>query len=148
MVLVLFRIIFYASNLNCSQFLTAPKDVNLLESVPDLQKSMYKVVDGFPCVRLLKLSGEIGCSSRYPSSSPRHTIKYSLCWTTKYFRMLYSYPLLPVFIVSLDPGREKIVAPIIRYQNADKLAQLSAIVVPLQEFDSFFQRYVYFFCYF
>ncbi|KAI8536528.1 hypothetical protein RHMOL_Rhmol10G0264500 [Rhododendron molle] len=78
----------------------ATEDVNF-QSVPDLQKSMYKVVDGFPCVRLLNLSGEIGCS---------------------------------------NPGREKVVAPIVRYKNADKLAQLSAILVSLQEFDSFFLR--------
>ncbi|GKV20286.1 hypothetical protein SLEP1_g30438 [Rubroshorea leprosula] len=36
---------------------------NSMESVPDLQKSMYMVVDGYPCVRLLSLSGEIGCSN-------------------------------------------------------------------------------------
>ncbi|XP_058187647.1 nicastrin isoform X4 [Rhododendron vialii] len=76
------------------------EDVNF-QSVPDLQKSMYKVVDGFPCVRLLNLSGEIGCS---------------------------------------NPDREKVVAPIVRYKNADKLAQLSAILVSLHEFDSFFLR--------
>ncbi|KAL6959619.1 hypothetical protein U1Q18_039773, partial [Sarracenia purpurea var. burkii] len=77
------------------------KDVNLLESVPDLQKSMYMVVDGFPCVRLLNLSGEIGCS---------------------------------------NPGREKVVAPIVRFENADKLAQLSTILVSLHDFDSFFLK--------
>ncbi|KAI3813796.1 hypothetical protein L1987_18531 [Smallanthus sonchifolius] len=33
------------------------------ESVPDLEKSMYKVIDGYPCVRLLNLSGEIGCAN-------------------------------------------------------------------------------------
>ncbi|KAL5651593.1 hypothetical protein ACJX0J_037051, partial [Zea mays] len=36
-----------------------------LESVPDLVKAMYLNVESFPCVRLLNLSGEIGCS-RYP----------------------------------------------------------------------------------
>lgn len=39
-----------------------------MESVPDLQKSMYMVVDGFPCVRLVNLWGEIGCSSKTPLS--------------------------------------------------------------------------------
>ncbi|KAL8200261.1 hypothetical protein R6Q57_011600 [Mikania cordata] len=34
------------------------------KSVPDLEKSMYKVIDGYPCVRLLNLSGEIGCANR------------------------------------------------------------------------------------
>lgn len=33
------------------------------ESVPDLVKSMYIVMDGYPCVRLLNLSGEIGCAN-------------------------------------------------------------------------------------
>lgn len=32
-------------------------------SVPDLEKSMYTVLDGYPCVRLLNLSGEIGCAN-------------------------------------------------------------------------------------
>ncbi|CAL5368260.1 unnamed protein product [Camellia sinensis] len=81
--------------------LSASEDVNLLESVPDLEKSMYMVVDGFPCVRLLNLSGEIGCS---------------------------------------NPGRDKVVAPIVRFKNADNLAQLSAILVSLHEFDSFLVR--------
>ncbi|KAJ0981249.1 hypothetical protein J5N97_009504 [Dioscorea zingiberensis] len=34
-----------------------------LESVPDLEKAMYLTVEGYPCVRLLNLSGEIGCSN-------------------------------------------------------------------------------------
>lgn len=34
-----------------------------LESVPDLVKAMYLNVESFPCVRLLNLSGEIGCSN-------------------------------------------------------------------------------------
>ncbi|KAL7607850.1 hypothetical protein Lser_V15G12044 [Lactuca serriola] len=33
------------------------------ESVPDLEKSMYMVIDGYPCIRLLNLSGEIGCAN-------------------------------------------------------------------------------------
>ncbi|CAA3027034.1 nicastrin isoform X2 [Olea europaea subsp. europaea] len=36
---------------------------NSFESVPDLEKSMYMHVDGYPCVRVLNLSGEIGCSN-------------------------------------------------------------------------------------
>ena len=43
---------------------TAEEAMRSLESVPDLEKSMYMVVDGYPCVRLLNLSGEIGCSSK------------------------------------------------------------------------------------
>ncbi|EPS72923.1 hypothetical protein M569_01828, partial [Genlisea aurea] len=38
------------------------------ESVPDLEKSMYVPIEGFPCVRLLNLSGEIGCSNPGRSS--------------------------------------------------------------------------------
>ncbi|XP_051192784.1 nicastrin [Lolium perenne] len=34
-----------------------------LESVPDLVKAMYVDIESFPCVRLLNLSGEIGCSN-------------------------------------------------------------------------------------
>ncbi|KAF3331598.1 nicastrin [Carex littledalei] len=34
-----------------------------LESVPDLEKVMYLNVESYPCVRLLNLSGEIGCSN-------------------------------------------------------------------------------------
>nr|XP_043621404.1 nicastrin isoform X2 [Erigeron canadensis] len=33
------------------------------ESVPDLEKSIYIVLDGYPCVRLLNLSGQIGCAN-------------------------------------------------------------------------------------
>lgn len=38
---------------------------SVMESVPDLQSSMYVTLDGYPCVRLLNLSGEIGCSSKF-----------------------------------------------------------------------------------
>lgn len=38
--------------------------VNSPESVPDLEKAMYLTVEGYPCVRLLNLSGEIGCASK------------------------------------------------------------------------------------
>ena len=47
------------------EFWGASGDSNSMESVPDLQKSMYKVIDGYPCVRLLNLSGPIGCSSKF-----------------------------------------------------------------------------------
>lgn len=39
-------------------------EITSIESVPELQKLMYVAVDGYPCVRLLNLSGEIGCSSK------------------------------------------------------------------------------------
>ncbi|KAA8530686.1 hypothetical protein F0562_005380 [Nyssa sinensis] len=80
---------------------SASEELNALESVPDLEKSMYVVIDGYPCVRLLNLSGEIGCS---------------------------------------NPGRDKVVAPIVRFKNADELVQLSAILVSLNDFENFFLR--------
>ncbi|KAL7094348.1 hypothetical protein ACP275_11G097700 [Erythranthe tilingii] len=42
---------------------SASGETKSFESVPDLEKSMYTEVEGFPCVRLLNLSGEIGCSN-------------------------------------------------------------------------------------
>ncbi|CAN7057750.1 hypothetical protein IGI04_015210 [Brassica rapa subsp. trilocularis] len=38
-------------------------EITSIESVPDLQRLMYVAVDGYPCVRLLNLSAEIGCSN-------------------------------------------------------------------------------------
>ncbi|PON83180.1 Nicastrin [Trema orientale] len=72
-----------------------------MQSVPDLQNSMYKVVDGDPCVRLLNLSGEIGCS---------------------------------------NPGRDKVVAPVIRFKDANPLSHSSAILLSLDEIQNFFIR--------
>ncbi|XP_061340339.1 nicastrin [Gastrolobium bilobum] len=72
-----------------------------MESVPDLQNTMYTVVDGYPCVRLLNLSGTIGCS---------------------------------------NPGRDKVVAPIVRFENVDELSEPSAILVSLDEFPTLFTR--------
>ncbi|XP_008789257.2 nicastrin isoform X2 [Phoenix dactylifera] len=37
--------------------------IDILESVPDLERAMYLNVENYPCVRLLNLSGEIGCSN-------------------------------------------------------------------------------------
>ncbi|KAL4196126.1 hypothetical protein AMTRI_Chr04g181800 [Amborella trichopoda] len=73
-----------------------------LESVPDLVKAMYIVVDGYPCVRLLNLSGEIGCA---------------------------------------NPGHEKVVAPIVKYQSINEsLSRPSAILVPSDDIIGFFNR--------
>lgn len=72
-----------------------------MESVPDLQNSMYLVVDGYPCIRLLNLSGEIGCS---------------------------------------NPGREKVVVPMINFKDADEIFQPSAILVSMDDISSFFAR--------
>ncbi|CAI0627054.1 unnamed protein product [Linum tenue] len=73
-----------------------------MESVPDLQNSMYRVVDGVPCVRLLNLSGEIGCA---------------------------------------NPGRDKVVAPVVRYQTGLDLARPSAILVSLDRMGELFDRH-------
>ncbi|GMH30231.1 hypothetical protein Nepgr_032074 [Nepenthes gracilis] len=75
--------------------------VHSLDSVPDLERSMFRVIDGFPCVRLLNISGEIGCA---------------------------------------NPGREKVVAPIVRFNKADGTIRLPAILISLDEFQPFFER--------
>ncbi|PIN06941.1 Transmembrane glycoprotein nicastrin [Handroanthus impetiginosus] len=62
---------------------------------------MYTQVEGFPCVRLLNLSGEIGCS---------------------------------------NPGRGKVVAPIVRFENAKELVGSAAILVSVDEFESLLSR--------
>ncbi|XP_027337970.1 nicastrin [Abrus precatorius] len=72
-----------------------------MESVPDLQNTMYAVIDGYPCVRLLNLSGPVGCS---------------------------------------NPGRDKVVAPIVRFENVVELSQPSAILVSLDDFPTLFTR--------
>ncbi|CAL0301415.1 unnamed protein product [Lupinus luteus] len=72
-----------------------------MESVPDLQNTMYNVVDGYPCVRLLNLSGTIGCS---------------------------------------NPGRDKVVAPIVRFENVDEISEPSAILVSENDFPNLFAR--------
>ncbi|KAJ6738503.1 NICASTRIN [Salix koriyanagi] len=69
--------------------------VNSMESVPDLTKSMYVDFNGYPCVRLLNLTGEIGCS---------------------------------------NPGRDKVVAPVVRYKNVNEVTKPSAVLVSLYEF--------------
>ncbi|KAK6127422.1 hypothetical protein DH2020_038843 [Rehmannia glutinosa] len=84
----------------CFSFSASGK-TNSFESVPDLEKSMYTQIDGFPCVRLLNLSGEIGCS---------------------------------------NPGRGNVVAPIVRFKNANELVGPAAILVSLDEFESLLSR--------
>lgn len=75
--------------------------INSIESVPDLQKLMYIAADGYPCVRLLNLSGEIGCS---------------------------------------NPGRDKVVAPIVRFKDVKELAHSSTVLVSTDEIQAFFNR--------
>lgn len=113
--------------------------MNSIESVPDLRKLMYIVADGYPCVRLLNLSGEIGCSSKilfrlYLSCQLQRLgnflDEYSCGW-------LFTLPYL-----SSDPGRDKVVAPIIRFKDAKELAQSSTILVSEDEIQAFFSRHV------
>ncbi|XP_060183830.1 nicastrin isoform X2 [Lycium barbarum] len=84
----------------CISF-SASDQVNSFQSVPDLEKSMYMAIDGYPCVRLLNLSGEIGCS---------------------------------------NPGRANIVAPVTRFKTANKLAEPSALLVSIDQFEDLFAR--------
>ncbi|KAL8550141.1 hypothetical protein ACS0TY_008822 [Phlomoides rotata] len=81
--------------------LSASKETNSFESVPDLEKTMYTQIDGFPCVRLLNLSGEIGCS---------------------------------------NPGRGKVVAPIVKFNNAKELIESVAVLVSVDEFENLLLR--------
>ncbi|KAJ4706851.1 Nicastrin [Melia azedarach] len=81
--------------------LSSSGQLSSMESIPNLHDSMYMVVDGYPCVRLLNLSGKIGCS---------------------------------------NPGREKVVAPIMRYRNANELTQSTAVLVSLDEVEELFLR--------
>ncbi|KAK2652570.1 hypothetical protein Ddye_012426 [Dipteronia dyeriana] len=81
--------------------ISSSDELRSMESIPDLRDSMYMVIDGYPCVRLLNLSGKIGCS---------------------------------------NPGREKVVAPIIRFKSAEELFQKSAVLVSMDEVQDFFNR--------
>ncbi|XP_004503117.1 nicastrin [Cicer arietinum] len=92
-----FFFLFFASHLLFSISVQSSS----MESVPDLQNTMYTDVDAFPCVRLLNLSGTIGCS---------------------------------------NPGRDKVVAPIVRFENVDDVSEPSAILVSLDEFPTLFNR--------
>ncbi|KAJ0099859.1 hypothetical protein Patl1_20928 [Pistacia atlantica] len=97
------KLLFVLLIFNFQLRLSSSGESNSMESIPDLRDSMYMVVDGFPCVRLLNLSGKIGCS---------------------------------------NPGREKVVAPIISFNNAEELTQLSAVLVSLDEVQDLFHRHV------
>ncbi|CAJ2640691.1 unnamed protein product [Trifolium pratense] len=92
-----FLFLFFASHLLSS----ISGQSSSMESVPDLQNTMYTDVDGYPCVRLLNLSGTIGCS---------------------------------------NPGRDKVVAPIVRFENVDDVLELSTILVSLDDFPTLFTR--------
>lgn len=120
-------------------------DSNSMESVPDLQKSMYKVIDGYPCVRLLNLSGPIGCSSKFylNLSNPEPSIFFAF----KSNQIKSNWCILTSLSKISDPGRQVVVAPIVRYQNATQLSQSSSILVSLDEFQSFITRHAFSFIY-
>lgn len=57
---------------------------------------------------------------------------------------MFSEPMnFPCFVVSelLDPGRDKVVAPIVRFGNVDKIAEPSAVLVSVEDFPTLFTRY-------
>ncbi|KAI4389344.1 hypothetical protein MLD38_001578 [Melastoma candidum] len=70
-------------------------------SVPDLQQLMYTTIDSYPCVRLLSLSGEVGCA---------------------------------------NPGRHKVVAPIVKLDDSTQLTRPSAVLLSVDQIDGFFKR--------
>lgn len=53
------------------------------------------------------------------------------------------YEFFFAFIVRkfFDPGRDKVVAPIVRFENVDRIAEPSAVLVSLDEFPTLFTRY-------
>lgn len=53
------------------------------------------------------------------------------------------YEFFFAFIVRkfFDPGRDKVVAPIVRFENVDIIAEPSAVLVSLDEFPTLFTRY-------
>lgn len=114
-------------------FWTDSGQANSFESVPDLENSMYIHIDGYPCVRLLNLSGEIGCSS--------WCFYFIIAWICCISKCIISLPLwLPICMS--DPGREKVVAPIVRYKSADELLESAAILVSIYEFEILLSRHV------
>ncbi|XP_077241148.1 Zn-dependent exopeptidases superfamily protein [Tasmannia lanceolata] len=57
------KLLFLVFSLIIQLLLSLAVNGDSLESVPDLDKAMYLTVEGYPCVRLLNLSGEIGCAN-------------------------------------------------------------------------------------
>lgn len=52
--------------------------------------------------------------------------------------------MVPLFFLwYLDPGRDKVVSPVIRFKNANELARSSAVFVSLDEIQELFDRHVY-----
>lgn len=50
------------------------------KSVSDLETAMYQVLESTPCVRLLNLTGEVGCSSK-----PCLALKFAVCFAPSIF---------------------------------------------------------------
>jgi hypothetical protein len=56
-------------------------------------------------------------------------------------KFVWDYKLVNCFCNLLDPGRDKVVAPIVRFENVDDISELSTILVSLDEFPTLFTRY-------
>uniref|UniRef100_M8AVU5 Nicastrin n=1 Tax=Aegilops tauschii TaxID=37682 RepID=M8AVU5_AEGTA len=104
-------------------------DAATLESVPDLVKAMYVNIESFPCVRLLNLSGEIGCSNPGHGLviAPIVRFKNSDDQLAQPSAVLLPLDQMPAFFlrVSNDPELYHKVAGVLVESNGDKLLELS-----------------------
>ncbi|XP_044951706.1 nicastrin [Hordeum vulgare subsp. vulgare] len=104
-------------------------DAATLESVPDLVKAMYVNIESFPCVRLLNLSGEIGCSNPGHGLviAPIVRFKNSNDQLAEPSAVLLPLDQMPAFFlrVSNDPELYHKVAGVLVESNGDKLLELS-----------------------
>lgn len=100
---------------------------------------MYVAVDGYPCVRILNLSGEIGCSSKLLFLGLHPLTVIVIC---RYV------PLILHVYKSLDPGLNKVVAPIIKLKDFRDLVKPHTILVTADEMEDFFTRHVPFLSFF
>ena len=65
----------------------------------------------------------------------------NLFFLDRWFRATVStYAFLSNVLFS-DPGRDKVVAPIVKYKNTKELAQPSAVLLSMDEVEGFFSRY-------
>uniref|UniRef100_A0A453PIN3 Nicastrin n=1 Tax=Aegilops tauschii subsp. strangulata TaxID=200361 RepID=A0A453PIN3_AEGTS len=105
------------------------RDAATLESVPDLVKAMYVNIESFPCVRLLNLSGEIGCSNPGHGLviAPIVRFKNSDDQLAQPSAVLLPLDQMPAFFlrVSNDPELYHKVAGVLVESNGDKLLELS-----------------------
>ncbi|XP_057971438.1 nicastrin isoform X2 [Malania oleifera] len=101
--------------------------INSFKSVPDLEKSMYMVVDGYPCVRLLNISGEIGCSSpgRAPVVAPIIRFRNAISLSQS-SALLLSIDEMPSFFsrISSDSNFSKNVGGVLVESRAESVGKL------------------------